>query len=292
MNKKQLGVLIGLCLFIGLASLTPPPPKSAGAPAERTGAPTVLTAKEPTCAVSGCHDFFSLNSGNGLLTIECVDCDGQYKAGTENLIRVTIQASGFNKFGFQAVVLEVDSILNVPVGETVLVDPIRTQILEANSPANWMIGRRYVTHTFDGNVPVAGNSASWDFKWIAPDNYTDTVTVYVAALSANNDLEMTGDYAYTAKLSLGGIVVGINSNSSELDVQVYPNPATNRLYISGSNNADLMELRVYSLNGVEVFKKMIRGDEPILLDPVVEGMYLYSLTQDKLLLKQGKIVIQ
>ena len=289
--RKQLGVLIGLCLFIGLASLTPTPPKSAGAPAERTGAPTIFTGKEPTCAVSGCHDFFSLNSGNGILSIECIDCDGQYKAGSENLIRVTIQGSGFNKFGFQAVVLEVDSVFNVPVGETVLVDPIRTQILEANSPANWMVDRKYVTHTFDGNAPVSSNSTYWDFIWIAPEGYTDTVTVYASALTANNDLEMTGDYAYTAKLTLGGIVLGVNSKSRELDVQVYPNPATNVLYISGSNNADLMELRVYSLSGVEILKKMIRANESIKLDHLVEGMYLYSLTQDDML-KKGKIIIQ
>ena len=292
-KRKQLGVLIALGLFVSLASLTPKPPKSAGAPAERTGAPTVFSGKEGTCQIGSCHGDFSLNSGNGILSVECVDCNGIYTAGAEHVIRVSIKASGFDKFGFQAVVLMIDDIYNVQAGVPVLLDPVRTQIIEANSQAEWMIDRKYITHTFDGNV-ADGDSASWEFKWIAPENTTDTVTVYVAALTADNDLEMAGDYVYTAALSLSGVLVGINPSTKHLDLSVYPNPATDVLYVRSSDNLGLMELKLFSLNGAEVYRKLIVANETIQLDVSKLGgsLYLYSLKQDGIVLKQGKIAIR
>ena len=183
---------------------------------------------------------------------------------------------------------------NIPVGVTEVLDPIRTQSLYSITQSEWMKGRKYITHTYDGNVALVPDSTSWEFSWIAPENFTDTVTIYVAASSADGDLEMAGDYIYTKSLSLGGMMVGIRPEEQHVDLRVYPNPASNSIYIRSSKQIEPMQLRIFTLGGAEVYYDMVRANKEILLDMSVinSGLYMFSLSQDNLILKQGKIVIQ
>ncbi|PCJ85582.1 MAG: hypothetical protein COA57_07505 [Flavobacteriales bacterium] len=285
--KKHL-VISGFIVLITLCSLVPGSRKTAGAPAERTGAPIFSAAKEGTCASGGCHNTFSVNSGNGILTIELLN-GNQYVAGAENTFRVTISETGFDKFGFEALILRNDSNLNV--GEIKLTDAINTQVIGASSQTFYLKNRKYITHTYDGTTPTSANTAQWEFKWLAPENYTDSVTIYASAVSANFDLESTNDYVYTASLPLGGTMVSVDEfNIYDPQFTVFPNPFKDNLFIKTDLSHDMLLFELYDLNGKLVVKKEFSGKEITLEKSMKNGSYLYKISSGEKVLKQGKIV--
>ena len=76
-----------------------------------------------------------------------------------------------------------------------------------------------------------------------------------------------------------------------LDIQVYPIPASNKVYIKGILNAT--ELQLFSAEGRQVLKKKVLGDSEIDLN-IENGLYLLKITSEnrsttkKILVEKGK----
>ncbi len=182
MKQKYFGV--SLCLLIFTAGFVAA--FSTGPPDGLTGAPG-----EVTCALnSPCHGSFTLNSGDGVVTLTApttYDPNG----GTVN-INIGIAQTGQTRWGFEATMLDANDNF---VGFFMDDDPNRTQISTTN-------GREYIKHVFSGtDAGTANASLGWNIHWVSPSNF-GPVTLYVAVNAANNNGGGTGDYIYTDTITI------------------------------------------------------------------------------------------
>ncbi|MBI1764093.1 MAG: hypothetical protein HYR56_21925 [Acidobacteria bacterium] len=156
-----------------------------GAPASRTGAPN-----EQTCAASGCHTSFAVNSGSGSVKITGLPANG-YTTGQDVTLTVTVAQTGVARFGFELTVLDDQGR---PAGTLTASDTARTRrVTAAVNGAQ----RQYITHS------QAGNTAStWTMRWTPPAQTAGRVTFYAAGNATNSNGQPTGDYIYTTTASL------------------------------------------------------------------------------------------
>ncbi len=157
---------------------------SSGPPDQRTGAPG-----ESDCTV-GCHNSYSLNSGDGSLSID--DVPTQYNPEETYSISVTIEDPGQQRWGFEITVLDSS---NNRAGTLTVTDSTNTQLSTTS-------GRDYIKHTsagtFDGTTD---GPVSWTFDWTAPSSLTGTVTFYAAGNAASSSSGTKLDYIYTTTVS-------------------------------------------------------------------------------------------
>jgi hypothetical protein len=146
---------------------------------------------------------------------------------------------------------------------------------------NKLVGQgRYVTHS----SASASSTATWNFQWKAPGEGEGDITFYAALAvgKLNTKLE-----TYTVSQSTLGIV-GIES----LRFRVYPNPATDRITVSGTVGSEaITRMEIINLAGETVgvlaeeaipagiFSKDFR----LCLPP---GIYILTLTQGNARLTQ------
>jgi hypothetical protein len=265
--------------------------KSAGAPASKTGAPIFSDSNEGTCGSFGCHTEFDINAGSGILSVKTDNEAYSFNEKDTITFLVSLIDSGYEKFGFQGVVI--DNNYNA-AGEIKLIDPVRSQILNSTRSSGPLQGRKYVTHTLDGTVSTSPNTGSWTFQWIAPDSAISSVTLYVAALSANSNYEMDGDYVYTTNLTLSDTTINDIENLSQPVVRIYPNPTKGTMFIQPGSNAEelKLELEIFSLNGTLIYTQSIRGECEIDLSKmsVKNGAFIYHLRSTNITGKTGKLI--
>jgi uncharacterized protein (TIGR03437 family) len=156
-----------------------------GAPVSRSGAPG-----ETTCAASGCHSTFTLNSGTGKLQMTGLPADG-YTPGQVIPITVTMTQSGIVRWGFELTVLDETG---KAVGTLAVTDSTRTRLRTGTVSGGL---RQYLTHTTTGNVV-----STWTMRWTAPAQSAGKVTFYAAGNAANNNGGASGDYIYTTSAAL------------------------------------------------------------------------------------------
>ncbi len=85
-------------------------------------------------------------------------------------------------------------------------------------------------------------------------------------------------------------LIGIAAYSNNTDVKVYPNPANNKLTVSGQG--DLL-FSLYDISGKLVMSKAVKQQETLDVSSFAEGMYFYRVSTDKQqVLRTGKLVIQ
>jgi hypothetical protein len=157
----------------------------AGPPTQRTGAP-----QEQTCAISGCHTSFAVNSGTGTLTLTGLPASG-YTEGQQINLTVTLNQSSRSLFGFSLTALDSQGRR---AGTITVTDSSRT--LLQTSVVNGNL-RQYISHNFGGSIPNGTNQGSWTFRWTAPATSTGTVTFYFAGNAANGSGSEIGDFIYT-----------------------------------------------------------------------------------------------
>ena len=162
----------------------------AGPPAQRTGAPG-----EQTCAISGCHTSFAVNSGSGVLTLTGLPANG-YSATTDYNLTVTLNQASRQRYGFEIVVIDSQGR---QAGTLTVTDNSRT--LKQNSVVGSNL-RQYISHNFGGVIPNGTNQGSWNFRWTSPATSTGTVTFYVAGNAANGTGDESGDFIYTRSFTL------------------------------------------------------------------------------------------
>ncbi|GAB1431124.1 hypothetical protein MASR2M18_19580 [Ignavibacteria bacterium] len=177
---------------LGAATLRelPQKPVSFGAPVSSTGAPG-----ERTCAASGCHNTNPVNSGVGELTISIDSTEKGYIPGKSYNVTVSVKEKEHKRFGFQIVALN-DAGLNS--GELTIIDDKRTQIIRNDLRLQ---DRIYGTYTYAGTAEFAPGEGKWTLRWTAPQA-GERVTLYAAAVIANDDDTDAGDFVLTNSLSV------------------------------------------------------------------------------------------
>lgn len=144
-----------------------------------------------TCATSGCHDSYPLNSGTGGVSIDVPTGvqPGQTVTVTVTVNNTTTGAEGSEtgpRQGFEAAVSDASGM---SVGVLTITDAAHTRKTFGGDPT--------ITQTIGGTTV-----SSWTFDWTAPDAPAE-VTFYAAGNAANGGSlpgqgnNASGDYIYT-----------------------------------------------------------------------------------------------
>jgi hypothetical protein len=281
MNSKItwiFGAAMCLVLFSSSSSYSDDPNGKAGA----SGAPG-----EQTCAESGCHDSFTLNSGTGSITISAPNLTNwAYTPGNTYTISVTVAQSNINLFGlcFEALKPNGDNAGTVHASTG-------TQI------KNKTIGgfqRHAITH--NTNTGATANSHTFTFTWDAPATDIGDITFYVAGLAANGNGNEVGDRVYSTSqvvTSAGSVGLDEITNAND-DVLIFPNPSESMLQFSTKNIPSLSnELTIIDSQGrcIKALKKSewnMAGDNAIIdIQNLSAGNYTLCLLSNGRVIKHS-----
>ena len=151
---------------------------------------------------------------------------------------------------------------------------------------------------FDASASQNARSYHWDFgdgntgSGVNPQHtYNTVVLTYVVRLTVTNDCGEKESYAYPLNQ------VGIEENRLEPAIELYPNPASNRLVLSW-NSEDLSpdQVKLYTVSGKEVLKKCINatgGDMEIFeldLSGITKGLYLIEVEGTGIFIREKLLV--
>ena len=285
MNKKILVLIIIIAPVLMMGKL--PDILSFGAPVSSSGAPD-----EVTCANTGCHDNFTANTGNAHLSLSIGNNLSEYVPGQTYPVTVTISETGINRFGFQLVAIKNNDSLNA--GELIVTDTVRTQLI-TNLIA--LTDRKYITYTYAGTEPYSSGLGQWTFNWTAPLQDVGPVTLYVGAVSANNDHTDGGDHVYTSSKTLTPDLSSAikQFDESEIVLSLFPNPVSNQLNIKFNNNPlSLVQCRLYDIQGKVIktlFEEKVSSVTKTIDMDVPPGIYFVKFNTDGKE-KVEKIVVQ
>lgn len=222
---------VGLVAFlsVGLRAYT----RSAQPPTGTTGAPG-----QSTCA--SCHSGTPVNGGGGSVVVTGIPATG-YVPGTTYPVTVTVSDPAARRYGFELVVL--DNANRASSGTMSVTSPTTTTLRLAS-------GIAYMSHL------NANGTNSWTFNWVAPSTSAGTLNLYVAANAANNNGSASGDHIYTAQLAIAESTTTAVADEQTLAaaaLMVFPNPATDRLWLTGPATAGAQEVVLLDAVGREVF---------------------------------------
>jgi Reeler domain len=168
--------------------------KSSGSHQSSTGAPG-----EKTCTQSGCHGNSFIQQDDSTNTFQFGEKSNTLYSDDTVGIKLTVRKAGTTKFGFQIVCLD---SMNKNAGTFVIYDGVRIQSQNADDFVPTAKGRKYLTHTYQGNKAIIPGEIEWTFSWIPPQNgYKGKVTFYMMSNCSNNDQTSSGDKFYSSKFS-------------------------------------------------------------------------------------------
>lgn len=181
-----------------------------------TGAPG-----EGTCADSGCHSSYTVNSGTGTVTITSSDLTNwAYVPGQTYTISVTVAQSNISLFGlcFEALKSNGDNAgtLHAGTGTTI---------------KNKTVGG-FTRHsiTQNTNAGASSNTHTFTFTWDAPTTDIGSITFYASGMAANSNGGTSGDRVYTTSQVVTVGAVGLDEiMTGNNNLNVYPNPTTEQL---------------------------------------------------------------
>ena len=154
--------------------------------------------------------------------------------------------------------------LREPIGSGIFIQP-----LTVNTYTNFSVTINYVSSQF-------------------PD------TAIITLLSGAYNAPLPGSILFVDNLAFN-IATGISDPTSLKDIAIYPNPATDELFISISNISEAKFL-IFDLMGKKIYEIVLNEtDNKISISTVPNGMYIFQLIQiadtDKNIIKRGKFVI-
>src|SRR5690606_24492543 len=125
----------------------------------------------------------------------------------------------------------------------------------------------------------------WSYRWQAPDEGVGSITFYLAALEANNDLAETGDHVYTLRKTIAGEPVGVAGPDMQHAFNLYPVPAEKELYI-GYVNRRPEQVTLYTVSGQKILTRStspFADSRTVVLDiqDVDPGVYLAEIRADE-----------
>ncbi len=230
--------------LIGWLSIAAYDITSNSAPASSTGAPG-----EVNCTTSGCHDDNIVNSGGGTASLTIGNGITDYIPGTTYTVIVNVNQGALNRFGFQVFAMKNSDSSNV--GNLKVIDAARTQTI---SGLGNNINKKYITYTYQGTIASTLGQSQWLFEWQAPATDVGPVTLYLAAIAANNDGMDLGDFCYLKSLQLTANPLGIKSNfSQKQEFKIFPNPVRDQIKIEFViEKTSTIKFELYDLKGSKV----------------------------------------
>lgn len=234
MNKLLLltissAIVVGVSSFIMLSD---------NGRAGNTGSPG-----ETTCANSGCHTSFTVNTGPGSIRLTSNMPNWQYVPGQTYTINAIVKYTGRNLFGIG---LEALTSANANAGTIVVTNSTKTQIKTRLVSG---VTRNNLVHQLNGGS--SNDSCVFSFNWVAPSTNIGNVTFYYAGICANGNGSESGDYVYnSSKIVTPAGTTGIQQivkNTDEL--KVINLPGSNLLHLSynaaevGAVNAELYDIK-------------------------------------------------
>ncbi len=233
---------------------------SGGSPGAKTGSPGDNGAN-----CTQCHSG-TPNTVDGWIESDIPETG--YVPGETYTITVTGTHSGVSKFGFEATAEDSE---NAKTGTLIITDSGQTKLANGNHS---------VTHKSGGTAP-SGNTKSWSFDWTAPDAGTGDVSFYAAFNAANGNGSTSGDVIYLSSLSvMEDLGTGVDDNSFENSVSVYPVPFDNTLYVK----SDITVSKISLFNSAGTLVKTVNISDvsnngfSLSTGNLESGVYIISIT--------------
>lgn len=265
MKKKMVVVVATIVVITGMSFNVLDDNGKAGA----TGSPS-----ESTCAQSGCHNTYTVNTGGGSVTIAAPTMTGwQYVPGQTYAISVTVAKSGVNLFG-----LGFEALTSAGANAGTLTAGTGTALKSATIAGN---SRTSIVHALNGGATA--NTHTFTFNWKAPATNIGNITFYCAGNAANKNGSVSGDYIYTtSQVITPASSNGIQHQAYSEQVAVFPNPASDHIQIIDySQTSDLLNISIFDMNGALVTEKSVKPNERIAVDNLKTGIYALQITSSK-----------
>lgn len=155
-----------------------------------------------------CHTGAALNDPSGSLKVTV----SNYSPLNQQLIRIIVQNSHADRWGFQMTIRSLDSPAQSAGTFALAAPPEPVQIVCDNgtpygSSTSCSTPLRYYAEHQTAPRGAEGAAYEFDVNWTPPEQEVGGVEVYVAAVAANGDDLQTGDYVYTSSTVVQNIGV-------------------------------------------------------------------------------------
>ncbi len=84
-------------------------------------------------------------------------------------------------------------------------------------------------------------------------------------------------------------VTGINETTVSSEAKVFPNPFSNQLTFTSSDN-EIMKLTLYDIFSRQIIQQTITNSTTINTEQLTDGIYFYELRNNKEIIKNGKVL--
>jgi hypothetical protein len=191
--------------------------------------------------------------------------------GQKYTITATNTEIGATRFGFSISPQAIDGKL---LGTMVITDTTTTKLVGND---------KYITYKAAGVDGV--DSRTWVFDWIAPDSVNEVV--FYGAFNSNFEGHKDGDKTYltTLKLFKNGYT-GIDETSTSANMQVYPSPAINTVYIKTAQSlATTAVINIIGINGQLVssfnhYNFTAQNEVKLDVSTLTNGIYFVNITPE------------
>ncbi|RYZ44358.1 MAG: T9SS type A sorting domain-containing protein, partial [Sphingobacteriales bacterium] len=148
--------------------------------------------------------------------------------------------------------------------------------------------RQTIADLFGGALPIDGNSFALNPMYVSNTNLhlnpTSPLITNEVAMIAAVTTDFDGDLrqAMTA-IGADEVNVGPRYASSDLDVNVYPNPFQNELKVAIKGAEGMVQLTLVDMMGRQIFNQQVDAAALITIQPQVqlsEGVYMLQVTQN------------
>ena len=103
--------------------------------------------------------------------------------------------------------------------------------------------------------------------------WTNVDSVYTYTLAATSPCTGTD----TATVTVQDVTLGLEDNTIDLKIMVYPNPTSQLLYVSHPEQK-IFSIRITDLSGKQMYSGTIATEIPLDMTKYPQGMYLVMVT--------------
>lgn len=228
------------------------------------------------CSGSGCHVANNLALGLNLTLTSGVNSVSKYEPGVtyDLTLTGTTTFGNFPKYGMQVAAVKA-SATGQNAGTLALGTATGLSVKTVG-------GITIIEHNAKQDGSGSGNA--WGYfktiKWTAPPAGTGTVNFYLTMNAVNNNGTEAGDLPNNKMFAIQEIPASISNIQNEKEQFVYPNPATDVLYIKGLTTK--ASVRIYDLSGkMLIHTNTVSGSPAINIANLPGGMYRMVVQDDQ-----------
>jgi hypothetical protein len=228
-----------------------------GSPGGRSGSTKDNGA---TCSTNGgCHNSSSAPASQDMISTNAPS--NGYAPGSSYDITINISDEGTSVWGFEMMAEDKNGL---PVGA-----------FSNNSQVNSLNSGLRATHKFASSS--SSDAQTWIANWTAPASGTGSVTFYVSAMAANGNGNNRGDRVFIDTIS---ITENTSANIAELEnfqINLYPNPATQKIVITGYENTS-SNIKVINSMGKTVMSGLFKN--ALNISELASGTYYLKIIEN------------